>query len=950
MLAPAPTFHLFGTAHLVTIAAIAAVSAGLPMLARASWQQRLVRPLAIALAIVLLALEVGTLVYSRWVLATPWPQNLPAHLCDLAMVAGALSLLTANRHLFQLLYYWGLAGTLQAILTPDLPFGFPDLRYLFFFFSHGLVLVAIAYGAGALGLRATARGIATTLMVTHLWALLVAAPINWAFGTNYLYLSAKPAHASLMDAMGPWPWYLLTLELVGLASFFLYYAPWALAARWRRGARAAAGASNRLLVLGTLVLAAGSSGCFTPASPPAAAIAQHVVLVTLDTLRADHVGAYGSDIATPALDRIARQGALARHASAHVPLTRPSHITLMSGLLPIATGIHDNVSPAVVPDVPLLAEVLKDAGFHTAGFVSSVVLTAASGLGRGFDTYAADFAADPDDPSFLDTAQQRGDRTLAKALAWLGAVRHEQPTTGEQRIFLWLHLYDPHAPYDPPEPWASRYSDDPYAGEVAWTDSLVGQLDRALAALGMDRETLLVVTSDHGEGLGEHGEEAHGFFTYQSTLHVPMLLRGPGIVAGHTLDAVVGLIDLYPTILALAGVPAPARATPIDGRSLARALRTRSDLEPAALYAESLVPRLRFGWSPLHVLRDGRFKYIEAPRPELYDLVADPHETVNLVAHERRTMRALRERLAAYRAREGRVVAADADAAAAQAALREELAALGYLGFTPATPSDPGADPKDKIAEFRRVNALMRRGLELAHAGKHAEAVQAFEALRAGGAHSAELDLYLGRSQLALGQHAAAARSFQATLDRTPSYQGAWLGLAEALLQRGDTTAAEHTLERARAALPHQAALAREHGRLLRLEGKPDAASAAFEAGLALDANDAALQALAGQSLRDRGDFAGAIRHLQRATELMPQQASFFNVLGMTLANAGDLTAAEDAFRHALRLDASDPQYAFNLGLALWYQKRPDEARSFFTQAAAAGFAPAREQLRELGP
>jgi hypothetical integral membrane protein (TIGR02206 family) len=221
------TFHLFGAAHLTTIALIAAVSVLLPLVARASRGQRMVRPMAIGLAVVLLTQDIGKLAYKSMVLDTPWVENLPFHLCDIALIVGAIALLRTDRRLFQLLYYWGLAGTLQAILTPDLPVGFPDPRYIVFFFSHGLVIITIAFGIGALGMRPTFRGIGLTLIATHLWALGVAAPANYLFSTNYLYLCAKPAQASMIDAFGPWPWYLVMLDLVGLLSFLAYYMPWA---------------------------------------------------------------------------------------------------------------------------------------------------------------------------------------------------------------------------------------------------------------------------------------------------------------------------------------------------------------------------------------------------------------------------------------------------------------------------------------------------------------------------------------------------------------------------------------------------------------------------------------------------------------------------------------------------------------------------------------------------
>jgi arylsulfatase A-like enzyme/Tfp pilus assembly protein PilF len=685
----------------------------------------------------------------------------------------------------------------------------------------------------------------------------------------------------------------------------------------------------------------------TPASRSAA---RHLVLVTVDTLRADHVGAYGGTVPTPNLDRLAREGALVEQASAHVPLTRPSHVSLFSGLLPTETGVRDNVSPAVAPDSPLLAEVLRAAGFATAGFVSSVVLARASGLDRGFERYADAFEADPEDPRFLNTAQKRGDRTLAEALAWLEENRRAP------RLGLWLHLYDPHDPYEPPEPYASRFSDRPYAGEVAWSDELVGRLDAALARLGLAEDTLLVVTADHGEGLGEHGESLHGFFAYESTLRVPLLLRGPGVAPAIRLEGPVGLVDLLPTLLDLLDLPPPP-GLPGRGRSIAAALGGGAPPPAAPLYAESLVPRLHFGWSELRVLRAGRWKYIQAPRPELYDLARDPGETVDRLAEEGARAQGLRASLEGFLARERareRLAAGagtTAPAPALPAELAEKLGALGYLGGgSPATTSDPGADPKDRIEDFRIASDLMRQGLLRLHEGDLARAARAFEALLGRGVESAELHLYLGRALSGLERFAEAADHFGEAAARTPAYSGAWLGMAEAQERLGDPAAALEALRRGRQALPAHVGLRIEEGRLLRRLGQPGAAAEALRAALAAEPGSGRAHALLGEVLRDLGDAAGALLHLQRAVELEPGRAGSWNALGMILGGEGQLREAEHAFREAWRLDSTDPHHAYNLGFALLRQGRSPEARPFFEQALALrpGFLPARERLAEL--
>ncbi|HJS58045.1 MAG TPA: sulfatase, partial [Vicinamibacteria bacterium] len=422
-----------------------------------------------------------------------------------------------------------------------------------------------------------------------------------------------------------------------------------------------------------LLVAAGfvAAACRGPANVP-----RDLVLVTIDTLRADRLGVYGSkDVATPVLDRIAREGVMAPEAMVHVALTRPSHVSLLTGLLPYQHGIRDNVSPGLGASVPTLATLLQQKGFRTAAFVSSIVLSKQSGLDRGFETYSDEFEAEGDDARFLNTIQKRGDETLGDAIRWLEGVPKER------RAFLWLHLYDPHDPYEPPEPYASRYAGRPYDGEVAWTDELIGRLDTALERIGRRREALLVITSDHGEGLGEHNEGAHGFFVYQATLRVPLIVRGPGVQPGSRLAVTARGVDLLPTLLEMLDVEPPAGAT-LAGRSLARALRGHESPREETAYAESLLPLLHFGWSDLRTIREGRFKYVEAPRPELYDLAEDPGETHDLSASQpsrRESMRAaLAQHLEAERTWQARAPATGA--ANVPPDLLEKLGALGYLG------------------------------------------------------------------------------------------------------------------------------------------------------------------------------------------------------------------------------------------------------------------------------
>ncbi len=675
----------------------------------------------------------------------------------------------------------------------------------------------------------------------------------------------------------------------------------------------------------------------TPAVPPTA---RHVVLVTIDTLRADRLGCYGSDVATPHLDRIVSEGALAPQATAHVPLTRPSHVTLFTGRLPFEHGIRDNVSPAVVPDTPLLAEAFKQAGFATAAFVSSVVLASESGLDRGFDVYSDRFEGARGDAQFLNTVQKRGDVTLAEATAWLEANH-------ARRVFAWIHLYDPHDPYEPPEPYASRYADRPYDGEVAWSDELIGRLDATLARLGLAKDTLLVVASDHGEGLGEHDESLHGFFAYETTLRVPLIVRGPGIPPRTRLATTAGLVDVFPTVLDLAGLTSPG---PVSGRSLAAALRGGPASGEPMVYAETLVPLLHFGWSDLRVVREGRFKYIQAPRPELYDLEADPGERTNLSEREPRRAEAMRAALVRFIDLE-RAQAQQAPAHLASTELIEKLGALGYVGGGgAATTRTPGADPKDKIEEFRIVNSLIREALLAFHAGDHAESARKLRTVLARGVASFEVHYYLARALLASGRPSEAAPHFRAAVERQPSHAAAWEGLADCRARLSDVKGAIAALREGQRALPADAGLRYREARMLKAGGDPPAARRAYESALSLAPKDARLHVELGELLRDTGEPAAAIRHLQASVELMPNVASYRNSLGMLLGAEGRAADAESAFREAVRLDGANHRYAYNLGLILQRQGRVTEARPFFEQSLRLdpSFAPARERIAEL--
>jgi choline-sulfatase len=690
--------------------------------------------------------------------------------------------------------------------------------------------------------------------------------------------------------------------------------------------------------VGLGLLASAALACAR--APEPAAAARNLVLVTIDTLRADRLGVYGSpDVATPHLDGMAREGAFFPEAAVSVPLTRPSHASILTGLDPADHRLRDNVSPPLDASVPTLATILKGEGFETAAFVSAVVLSSQSGLNRGFDLYSDRFELGADDARFLNSIQKRGDAPTAEAISWLEARRGG-------RFFAWLHLYDPHDPYEPPEPYARQYADRPYDGEVAYSDDLVGRLLAALDRLGRRSDTLVVVTSDHGEGLGEHGENVHGYFVYQSTLRVPLIFRGPGVRPGVRPSVTARSVDICPTVLDLLAVPAGFRSS---GRTLQPVLQGQS-LPEQPSYAESLLPLLHYGWSDLRSIREGRFKYIQAPRPELYDLARDPGELENRAAAEPARAEALRKALARHLSSEKGSLSEGS--AGVPPDLLEKLGALGYLGAgTPPEGSETGADPKDKIDEYKILNRLVREGLVALREKRYARSVERFQELLRRGVASFEVHYYLARALSGQGRAREAIPHFEKALGHLPGFSTGWLALAETRLGLGDPAGAIAALSKGALASPRDPRLPEREAQLLRTSKRLTEARSAYERAVALAPKDALLKVQLAEVLRDAGNLAEAARLLHEAVALDPAPASYWNTLGMVEGAAGRMAEAEKAFREAVTRDGADSQYVYNLGLALVRQGKKEEAAAQFRRSLELrpDFKAPRERLAELG-
>lgn len=718
-----------------------------------------------------------------------------------------------------------------------------------------------------------------------------------------------------------------------------------------------------------------------------------LVVVTLDTTRADYLEPYGSDVSTPHLQDIAQQGVVFERAWATAPVTLPTHVSLFSGLDPPSHGVRNNGIHYVSEQTPLLAELLQNRGFRTAAFVSAAVLERRYGLGRGFEHYDDDLTGGP--KQLRLNAERPAAATVTAAQGWLDTVED-----GE-RFFLWVHLFDPHAPYTPPSPWAKPFRERPYAGEIAAVDAALGDLMQH-PRLADRAQYLLMVVGDHGESLGAHGESTHAMLAYDSTLRIPWLMRLPEGGDGFRLTPSVSQIDFMPTVVDLL-FEAPPKVGDTDGLSLRSLLVEGFDerLSQRSLYAETLVPLYTYGWSPLRSMRRGDFKWIEAPTPELYDLSNDPDEQRNLL--QSATPEALKQvaELEATLEARGFSTSETETAEAVDPETAAKLRSLGYLGTRIAPQRTERPDPKEVIALHQDLEEAqhlflrhdiepaidrLRRALRqdgdnlvaLSTLAKALVAVGDVDGARPLAQRAIELDpehpellVTQGRVELGAENLEAAHRAFEAALVVDPRWLDAALEKARVLfrmerqeegratlqailrddpqhsralvawaewvhLPRGELEEARRSLQDLVKRQPYLAEGWKILGRALELSEAPEEALEVYRLGLEQLPKDGPLWARLGVLLARMGRWQEAEEPLRLALDRKQHDATVYLALGRIAQRRASWKDAETAARQALE-EAPDMSSAWNLlAASLEEQQRFDEALETYGQAIDA--------------
>jgi arylsulfatase A-like enzyme/Tfp pilus assembly protein PilF len=692
----------------------------------------------------------------------------------------------------------------------------------------------------------------------------------------------------------------------------------------------------QLLTLALLLLQ-----CSVAAPAPRRQAATNVILITIDTVRADHLGCYGAtDIQTPTIDALARDGVVFERAISQVPLTWPSHAAILTGTYPFQNGVQDFTGQPLDERFRSVAQVFKARGYATGAVVSAFVLDRSWGLARGFDFYDDAFSAETFQQKDVGLVDRKAGESVTRALRWL--EKDWRQKTPRRPFFFWLHLYDPHSPYDPPEPFRTKYGGHLYNGEIAYADHELARLIVWLKQNRLYDSSLIVFLSDHGESLGDHGEKEHGFFVYNSTVHIPLIVKPP---AGSGFQPYrearpVETIAVAPTLVRFVDVKDPGRkSTELlnnDPRSIEKQFQSPGLLDAGggddnAAYSESFYSFSSFGWSPLHALQTSRYHYIEAPVPELYDVVADPAEKNNLASQQTATVAVLKDKLQTI-LRQNPFKPAESGSSGLNPDALAKLSALGYVAYRSPVSAEALAaglpDPKNKLEEF---NAILEAG-DAFHAGDF----PAGEALLAR-VQEKDPQMYIVPFMLAEGaarqqKWEEASAAFQRCLQLNPNFDQAMTGLSRALMFLGKS---DEAAQWARNALKVNSANYRAWYQLGAIEAKTDknAAIADYKKALSIQGSFAPLRRDLGLLYFQRQNYTEAAEHLSKAAELGVNDAPLYNFLGIAYGHTNRLAKAVESYEKAIRTDPKLAEAHLNLGFA--YQKlgQPAAAQKEYAEA-----------------
>ncbi|MCX8159841.1 MAG: sulfatase-like hydrolase/transferase [Candidatus Saccharicenans sp.] len=665
------------------------------------------------------------------------------------------------------------------------------------------------------------------------------------------------------------------------------------------------------------------------------------LVITIDTLRADRLSCFGSTtVSTPDIDRLAAEGIRFTRCFAQTVTTLPSHANIFLGVLPPSHGVHDNANFVVPSGLTTLAEVFRQSGYETAAFIGAYPLDRRFGLGRGFSLYDDDYGTqDFNRPVFVERPAAE---VVDRALGWLKTVSGPW--------FLWVHVFDPHYPYSPPEPFRSRFSHNLYDGEVAYVDQQLGRLFSFLRQNNLIDRVVIILTSDHGESLGEHGEKTHGYLAYNSTLHVPLIIRAPGFKGGRSETAVVSHVDIFPTVCDLLGLKKPAG---LQGRSLLPVLKGKK-LASRPVYFESLYPYYSRGWAPITGYIDFPIKFIDSPLPELYDLEKDFKELNNLAPG--RDLKKERQLLASLREAATGPEAAAARVSPSRQSL-ERLRSLGYLGGGASTRQD--FTPSDDVKSFMPYENRAEEAMDLFHQKKQVQ--EAIDLLQANLREKEDHDLsysYLSSLYLESGRPEQALRVLKQGLEKLPANYTIFLAYISTLLQLGQYGEVVNSVERAQAfpqAL-NDPEIWNSLGAAFIGLGRYDEALELMEKALAIDPDFPAALSNRGFALLMKARLEKSRLTLDRAVDSFKEAISknrayapAYNGLGAAYRTAGDSEAAISCWLQALQLDPGLDQVLYNLGYAYLEKGDKDRAREYLQRYKdrVYRFLPQAEQ-REL--